>query len=170
MNINRFLMAPVLVLLVLLALPLFAAPPGLDQTLDDLDGTPVELNDYAGEKLTVLDFWATWCGPCIRSIPELIKISADYEEKGVAIVGINEDGPRNLSKVKPFVKSRRIPYPVLADQNGDLMEALDVSALPTLLILNAEGRELFRHEGFHQGDELKIREKLDVFVETGSEP
>ena len=137
----------------------------LDYTLTDLDGNTVELKSLIGEKLTVLDFWATWCGPCVRSIPQLVKISEDYKDKGVSLIGINEDGPRNLSKVKPFVRTRRVNYTVVADTEGSMLQDLNVSALPTLLIFNAEGKELFRHEGFFPGDESLIREELERLLD-----
>lgn len=152
------------IMITVLALGTMLHAGNLNTSLDDLDGNSTQLSDLAGEKLTILDFWATWCGPCVRSIPELIKISADYEGKGVSLVGINEDGPRNLSKVKPFVKARKISYPVVIDGDGDMMQSYDVSSLPTLIIVDKKGKELYRHEGFFPGDEEEIREELDELL------
>ena len=86
-----------------------------DFTLNDTENEPVSYSDLKGDKLTVIDFWATWCQPCVSSIPKLVEIRSDYMDKGVAFIGISVDSPRNLSKVKPFSHSLGIDYPVLLD-------------------------------------------------------
>lgn len=129
--------------------------------VETLDNEHVSLNELKGEKLTLLDFWATWCQPCVKAIPELIKIHDDYAGKGVQLIGVNVDGPRNLSKVKPFVSSMGITYPMIMDTDQDLMREFGVAAMPTLLVLNPDGDIVFAHEGYHPGEEKMIREKID---------
>ena len=121
-----------------------------------LNDTENRIRDYSevkGEKLTVIDFWATWCKPCIRSIPELVKIEKSFSGKGVSFVGISTDGPRNQMKVKPVAKSLGITYPVLIDINGELAERLQINVVPTLLIVNAQDKIVYRHQGYRAGDE-----------------
>ena len=72
----------------------------------DLDDQWKEYEDLKGDRLTVIDFWATWCQPCIRSIPLLNEISEEFADKGVSFFGVSIDGPRNQSKIKPFVQYR----------------------------------------------------------------
>jgi cytochrome c biogenesis protein CcmG/thiol:disulfide interchange protein DsbE len=132
--------------------------------LSDLDGNSVTLGSIKGEKLTVLDFWATWCRPCINSIPELVKLADQYQEKGVRLIGINADSPRNRSKVKPFASSMGITYPVLLDFDQQLQSDYFINGYPTLLILNEEGKVLFTHVGFIQGDEKIIKDAVDKLL------
>ena len=136
----------------------------LDFELENVDQEFVSYSQIKGEKATVLDFWATYCGPCVRSIPELVKLQADFKNKGVQIIGINVDGPRNQSKVKPFIESFDVNYPVLLDLNREVMGLFNVNAMPSLLILNAEDDVVFSHEGFRAGDEIEIREQLEKLI------
>ena len=129
--------------------------------LQDLDNDWKEYEDVKGETLTVIDFWATWCQPCVRSIPELNKIAGELEEKGVKFVGISIDGPRNQSKILPFVRSMGISYTILRDVNSDVMLEMNVTSVPTLLIIDSEGEIVYTHEGFRPGDDKLIMEEIE---------
>lgn len=132
--------------------------------LRDLDNQWKEYEDLKGDRLTVIDFWATWCQPCIRSIPLLNEISEEFAEKGVSFFGVSIDGPRNQSKIKPFIQSIGVSYPILRDLNSDLMSELSVTAVPTLLLLDSEGELIYFHEGFRPGDEETIRKHIENHV------
>lgn len=133
-------------------------------SLDNADGQSTEFNEIKGEKLTVIDFWATWCKPCVNSIPKLNKIAQESKEKGVGFVGINVDSPRNISKVRPFVQALGVSYPVLLDTDEEVMTQLNVSVLPTLLIVNSKNEIVFTHEGFKPGDEELIKEEIEKLL------
>ena len=120
--------------------------------------------DLKGDKLTLFDFWATWCKPCRKAIPELNKIYSEYQDKGVAIVGVNCDGPRSTAKVLPMARSLNIQYPVLLDINSDLMNELSLANFPTLIAVNEMGKIVYVHEGFALGDEVEIREAIDELL------
>lgn len=111
--------------------------------------------------LTMVDFWATWCGPCLQSIPALVELSEAFEGQGVTFIGINVDSPRNLAKVKPFARSMGITYPVLLDVNSEVMAQLNVTAVPTLLVVNAAREVVLLHEGFRPGDAQYLREEIE---------
>lgn len=130
----------------------------------DLNREWVSLQELKGEKLTVVDFWATWCKPCVAAIPKLNHISNEFKEKGVVFIGVNVDGPRNQAKVKPFVRTLNIRYTVVLDPNQDLVNELNVSAFPTLLVFDAKGKEVFVHEGFTIGDEKIIQAELEKLL------
>lgn len=135
-----------------------------DIQLSDLDGSTVRIGELKGEKLTVVDFWATWCRPCLNSIPELIKLSDLYSEKGVKFIGINEDGPRNATKVRPFAVSLGINYPVLFDTEQTLLTNFLVDGFPTLIILDKNGKPLFTHLGYTNGDENIIADAIEKLL------
>jgi cytochrome c biogenesis protein CcmG, thiol:disulfide interchange protein DsbE len=136
----------------------YAQLPDLD--LKNLDQQYVNLQEIQGESLTIVDFWATWCKPCVASIPKINQLAEEFKTQGVAFWGINVDSPRNLSKVKPFVTSLNIRYPVFLDTDQKLMNSLNVSIMPTLLILDKAGKIRFFHEGFQPGDEKVISEEI----------
>ena len=135
-----------------------------DFYLNDINNEVKSFEDLKGDQLTVFDFWATWCKPCRKAIPELNIIYQEYQTKGVNIVGVNCDGPRSIAKVEPMVKSLNIQYPVLLDINSDLLNDLNISNFPTLIAVNTNGKVVYFHEGFAVGDEIEIKEALDELL------
>ena len=125
--------------------------------LQDLDKQWKEYVDLKGSELTVVDFWATWCQPCVKSIPLLNEMAEEFKSQGVNFIGVSIDGPRNQSKIEPFVRSMGVSYPILRDMDSELMSDLNVTAVPTLLLYSADGELLYIHEGFRPGDEEVIR-------------
>ena len=111
-------------------------------------------------KLVVLDFWTTWCKPCLKAIPKLIVLSDKYKDQGVVFIGVNGDGPKNLAKVKPLATNLGITYPVLLDQDQEISNELMITAFPTLIILDATGKILYTHQGYNPGDELVLEEEI----------
>ena len=150
--------------LILIVFTTFANAQIPDIEARDLNQKLVSLSQLQGEKVTVIDFWATWCKPCVSAIPKLNLIYEKFEGNGVQFIGINVDGPRNQSKVKPFSKSMGINYPVLLDPDHDLVDDFNVNAFPTLLIFNNRGQKVFTHEGFSPGDEQIIQQKIEELL------
>lgn len=141
-------------------------PPKVNNfRLKNLDNRTTSYQDIKGEHFTVIDFWATWCKPCIKSIPKLVKLSEEFEDQGVNFVGISIDGPRNLAKVKPFARSLGVNYPVLLDTNSEVMAKLGVRAVPSLLIINSNDEIVYFHEGYKPGEEIAIREEIVRLLE-----
>lgn len=132
----------------------------LNTTVKSIDGGVTTIADETEADIIILDFWATWCKPCVKSIPKLAELSEKYKQSGVAFVGVNEDSPRNLVKVKPVSKNLGINYRVVLDTDQTIMSNLFVSAFPTLVIINREEEVLFTHEGFVAGDEVIIEEEI----------
>lgn len=133
--------------------------------LKNLDGRTVSYNQIKGENLTVIDFWATWCKPCVKSIPEFVKMDEEFDDNQVQFIGISIDGTRNKAKVKPFIKSLGVEYPVLRDSDSSVMARLRVTAVPTLLIVNAENEIVYFHEGYKTGEEVEIKNKILELLE-----
>lgn len=131
-----------------------------DFKLKDTKNEYRTFDDIRGEKITVIDFWATWCGPCKRAFPKLNDLYENYRAKGVTFIGLNVDSPRNTPKVAPYARSNKIKYMVLLDPNGDLASQLNITSIPTLLIVNAEREIIFRHTGYAPGDEKLIEQEI----------
>ena len=132
--------------------------------LKDLENNYRNFKDLKGENLTLLDFWATWCSPCKKAIPELNKIYKTYKDRGVEIVGINGDGPRSISKVAPFAKALQIKYPVLIDMNSELKSELNLVSFPSLVIVNSNGKVVWIHEGYTGGDDEIIKVAIEKYL------
>jgi len=145
---------------------LLSSNPSTDFSLKNIENHVQSFLDLKGKKGTVIDFWATYCQPCLQSLPELKKLHEEFESEGIAFVGINVDGSRNLSKVKPFIRSFQINYPVLLDINFEVMEQMNVTVIPTLIIMDSNDKIVFRYEGYKPGDEAMIRSQIQKFLEN----
>ena len=118
------------------------------------------------DKLIIVDFWATWCKPCLQSIPKLNELSKEFKNKNVGFIGISIDSPRNISKVKPLVKAMKVEYPILLDPNNEVMADFNITAIPTLLIINHKNDIVYFHEGYKQGDEVVIKNEIQKLLAT----
>ena len=112
-----------------------------DFTLKDAEGAPVKLSDYRG-KVVLLNFWATWCGPCALEIPWFEEFQQQYKSKGFEVVGVSmdEDG---WAAIKPYVASHKVNYRVLLGDDSVSQLYGGVDALPTTFIVDRDGRFAF---------------------------
>lgn len=122
-----------------------------DFSLKDSNGKPVKLSDFRG-KVVVLDFWATWCGPCKVEIPWFIDFEKEFKDKGFAVLGVSMD-EEGWEAVRPYMQERGINYRVMVgnDQVGSLYGGLD--SLPTTFLIDREGRIAKVHIGLETGKE-----------------
>ena len=114
-------------------------------TLYTLDGEEVKLSDYLG-KVVILDFWATWCAPCRKGIPDLISIQNKYKDD-LVVIGISLDQPATQDQLIPFIKNYGINYPIVLG-NIEVSAAYgNIQAIPTSFIIDQEGNIINKHIG-----------------------
>lgn len=113
-----------------------------------VDGTDkaVKLSDYKG-KVVLMNFWATWCAPCVKEMPSLDRLQAEMGKDKFVVLPLSLDGP-SKPKVVPFYKNKDLTeLGIYFDKGHKTMQAVDVNVLPTSILIDAEGRELGRIEG-----------------------
>jgi len=137
----------------------FASERAPSFSLKDTEGELVRLDDFIANKVVLLDFWSTWCKPCRKSMPKLEKLYQEFKDKGFVVIGINEDGPRSLSKVQPFAHSMGLTYPILLDENREVARKYKIAGFPTAILIKA-GEIVLRVNGYRPGDENHLREKI----------
>ncbi|MCK5032270.1 MAG: redoxin domain-containing protein [Calditrichia bacterium] len=113
-------------------------PDAPDFALQDLNGNIVKLSDYKG-KVVIIDFWATWCGPCRRGIPEFVALQSEYGEDKLAILGVSVD-QGDLSVVPKFAKNYEINYPVLYANEDIQRKYGPIRSIPTAFIVDRSGK------------------------------
>jgi len=134
--------------------------------LPDLEGEMLRLSSFLDRGPVILDFWATWCKPCLQAMPELQQLYEDLSPRGLQVVAINEDGPRNAAKVKPFLKSHGYDFPVVLDLNREAQRQLQALALPTTLVLDPQGVVLHSSFGYRPGEYEKLRALLEPHLDA----
>jgi peroxiredoxin len=119
--------------------------PAPDFTLQDANGTPIKLSDYRG-KAVLLNFWATWCGPCGLEIPWFTQFQQQYKSKGLEIVGVSMD-EEGWKAVKPYIAEHKINYRILLGNDSVTQLYGGVDSLPTTFIIGRDGKVSYVHVG-----------------------
>ena len=129
-----------------LSCPTDAKPAKLDFTLKDVEGKDVDFQSFKG-KVVLLDFWATWCGPCKVEIPHFIEFQEKYGPKGFTVVGVSVDDP--VDKLAPYVKEMGMNYPVLQGLgHDDVQDAFGpILGIPVSVMISREGKVCATHTG-----------------------
>jgi thiol-disulfide isomerase/thioredoxin len=157
------------------ACPANAKKANLDFTMKDMDGKEFRLADYKG-KVILLDFWATWCGPCKYEIPGFVALQKQYGQQGLQVIGVSVDD--TADKLPPYVKEFKVNYPVLLGLGrDDVQEAYGpIWGIPVNVLISRDGKICARHTGLPPAEsgsvslqqavkdafEAEIRALLDV--------
>ncbi len=128
------------------------APPSPDSkpapsfTLQDLNGKTVSLSDFKG-KVVILDFWATWCPPCVKEIPHFVEIYEQYSDREFAIVGISVDR-EGIGVVKSFAQKYKVNYPILMTDGKVEKVYGNIMSIPTTFVIDSEGKIRRKYIGY----------------------
>jgi peroxiredoxin len=128
------------------ACPANAKVANLDFTMKDMNGRDVKLADFKG-KVILLDFWATWCGPCKYEIPGFVELQKRYGSRGLQVIGVSVDD--TMDKLQPFARKYNINYPILQGLgHDDVQEAYGpIWGIPINFIISRDGKICAKHTG-----------------------
>ena len=135
-------------------------------TLKDMNGKTVQTDTLSnGGRPIIIDFFATWCKPCNRELTAISEVYDEWrEETGVKLIAVSIDQAQNINKVRPLVEQHSWPYEVLLDPNSDFKRALGIQMIPYVLIVDGEGNIVYRHNGYTDGAEEELIEKVRELV------
>lgn len=128
-----------------------------DFTLKSSTGENIRLNELAGQ-VVLVNFWASWCGPCRKELPKLEMLHQKYSELGVTILGINIDEDPKLSK--KILNDITVNFPVLFDPENQISELYKVESMPSTFIIDKKGYYRFKHNGYLPGYEDKYEQQI----------
>lgn len=131
--------------------------------VEQLDGEQFKLGDVLGKQVVMLDFWATWCGPCVDALPEISAAAKEMEAKGVLFFTVNLK--EEADAVREFLKAQELDVPVLLDLDGAIGEKYKAEAIPQTVLIGKDGRVQVVHVGFGGDAKAKLIEELTALVE-----
>ncbi len=130
-----------------------------DFTLETMEGDPYTLSDHRG-KVVVLNFWATWCAPCRKEIPDFMELHEEMKDDGVTFAGISLD-EEGWDEVRPYANDMEINYPIMVDNGSVAQDYGPIRSIPTTFIINKKGQVEYVAPGMLTKDKLQpILKKL----------
>ncbi len=124
--------------------------PAPDFTLKSKAGSNMRLGELRGQ-VVLINFWASWCGPCRQEMPLLDDMHSKYSKLGFTVLGVNVD--KDSAKADKILKDIPVTFPVLYDASGDVSKQYNVDAMPTTVIVDRDGNMRFHHRGYKPGYE-----------------
>ena len=167
MNITRILRRKALPALLLAA---FAAPaltvappagPAPQFHLDSMGGKPVDLSQFKGQ-VVMINFWASWCGPCRAEMPILEKLHEKYKPMGFSMVGVNVEPDSKLAA--EWLKATPVTFPILFDTRSEVSKLYQVAGMPSTVIVDRKGNLRWLHRGYKPGDENEYQDQIRALV------
>jgi thiol-disulfide isomerase/thioredoxin len=154
----------VLAAVLTLALPAWAGiaeaqAPGF--TLQSVDGGTVSLAQFKGD-VVMINFWASWCGPCRQEMPLLDNIYKQYKDMGFVLLGVNVEPDSHDANA--WLKKTPVSYPILYDPRSQVSQLYRVQAMPTTVIIDRQGVVRFVHNGYLPGDENQYMNSIRALI------
>jgi cytochrome c biogenesis protein CcmG/thiol:disulfide interchange protein DsbE len=156
------------VLAALLGFAVFAAPVlwGMEGiALRDMDGKPVSVDSLLAEGPVVLNFWATWCRPCRVEMPKLQEVHEDLVGRTVHFAAVSLDTRRHKSRVEEYIEKNEVTLPVYRDPEGNLAKKMNITAIPTTILLDQDGEVAFKTRGYRPGDEVLLKKEIQAIID-----
>jgi cytochrome c biogenesis protein CcmG/thiol:disulfide interchange protein DsbE len=158
---RRLCLPAVAVILVLVFTPPARAEgTAPDFKLSNLEGKDIVLSDLLRQGPVIVDFWATWCKPCLKAFPGLQGILDRYRDRGLSVVAVSVDSPKSRSRVGPLIKSKKYTFEVLLDTEGRVAKKYNAFMLPRTVLVNQDGEVILAMTGYRPSNHERLAEVL----------
>jgi thiol-disulfide isomerase/thioredoxin len=135
--------------------------PAPNFTLKSLSGKNLKLSELTGN-VVLINFWASWCGPCREEMPLLNALHKKYQPLGFTVLGVNVE--EQLDGAISFLEHVPVDFPILLDNTNKVSKQYKVVAMPTTVLVDRDGNMRYLHEGYKPGDEKKYRQMIKKLV------
>jgi peroxiredoxin len=135
--------------------------PAPDFTLRSVNGPNLRLNEQRG-RVVMVNFWATWCGPCRQEMPHLNKLHDKYRDAGFVLLGVNIDD--NVRAATDLAAKLGLRFPVLLDTDKSVSRLYDLGSMPATVLIDREGRVRYLHRGYREGYELSYDQQVRALL------
>ena len=147
-------------LLVLLLPAISYSQNDADLKVKTLDNREISLSSLYKKGPTLVTFWALWCEPCREEMKHIKVLYKKYHDEGFEILSLNQDSQKSVAKVRAYISSQRIKFPVALDPNYQYMQKLNGQSIPYSLLFNKKGEIVYKQIGYLPGDEVKLENEI----------
>lgn len=128
----------------------------------DIDGKAIDIKPLVGKKVILLDFWATWCGPCVQAMPQVDEVAKKFKEKGLVFYAVNAGEEADV--IKTFLTEAKMDVPVALDTDGKIAELYKVEGIPQTLLIGTDGKVQVVHVGFSPNLGQLLSEQIEAVL------
>jgi thiol-disulfide isomerase/thioredoxin len=143
------------------ALAVAPSGPAPKFQLASMAGKNISLDQYKGQ-VVMINFWASWCGPCRQEMPILEKLHTKYKPMGFTMIGVNVEPDSSLAA--KWLKSTPVTFPILFDTKSEVSKLYSVAGMPSTVIVDRKGNLRFLHRGYKSGDENEYLNQIRALV------
>lgn len=136
-----------------------------------IDGKTVRLSEYLGKQAILLNFWQTWCEPCVAEFPHLRRMYESNKAKGFVILGVAMDGPETVANVPAFAKRNQLNFPVVLDEDSQVASLYNPKkSAPLSVLIDKTGKIAAIREGYNPGDEEYLAKEVAKVLDASGAP
>jgi peroxiredoxin len=137
-------------------------PSAPDFALPSLDGKTVNLSDYRGKSVVLIDFWSTTCDPCMVEMPHLVELYKKHKDKGFVVLAVSLDGPESRAQVSAVVHDKEMIFPVLLDEETTVVGRFNPKKdMPFAVLIDKDGSIVHKRGGYQPGDEKSLAMEIE---------
>jgi thiol-disulfide isomerase/thioredoxin len=139
--------------------------------VETMDGKKVSTQTWGNEgKPIIVSFWALWCKPCLKELGNISEVYDEWQEKtGVKLIAVSIDDARTSAGVRSIVLGNGWEYEIYLDKNSELKRAMNVVNIPHTFLLDGQGRIVWQHTSYAEGDEAELLERIEALAKTSGE-
>jgi cytochrome c biogenesis protein CcmG, thiol:disulfide interchange protein DsbE len=138
-----------------------------DFTLPNVEGKAVTLSELLKDGPVIVDFWATWCKPCIKAFPDLQQVYDTYKDCGLRVVAVSIDGPKSASRVGALIASKGNTFDVVLDTSQDVAHKFHVSGVPRTVLINTKGEVVYAATGYRPENHAELAAAVKALFPAG---
>lgn len=139
-----------------------SGPKAPDFSLPSLDGKTVQLSEYIGKNVVLINFWSTTCDPCMVEMPHFVELYKRHKDKGFVVLAISLDGPESRAQVSSVVHDKEMIFPVLLDEETTVVARYNPKReLPYSVIIGRDGSIVHKRAGYNPGDEKSLTAEVE---------